>query len=154
MGHLSHGLAQGFQKCKDAYPTIGLEAVVDCRLWFWHSFFSFPGTQNDIHVLYQSNLFENVVNSVAPAAHFVVNNNVYEMGYYLTDWIYPPWSISMQSIGFPNGCKDKLFVKLQEAKCKEIERAFGVFQVCNGWLSSNFSNALVSFCVFMFFTYY
>ena len=102
----------------------------------------------------QSNVFENVVNGVAPAFHFVVNNNVYEMGYYLTDWIYPPWSISMQSIGFPNGCKDKLFVKLQEAKCKEIERAFGVLQVCNGWLSSNFSNAIVSFCVFMFFTYY
>ena len=78
-----------FRSGKDAYPIIRLQAVVDCRLWFWHSFFGFPGIQNDVNVLDQSNLFENVVSGDAPALHFVVNNNVYEMGYYLTDGIYP-----------------------------------------------------------------
>ena len=111
-----------FKSGKDAYPTIGLEAVVDWRLWFWHSFFGFPGTQNDINVLDQSNLFENMVNGVAPAVHFVVN--MYEMGDYLTDGIYLTWSVLMQSIGFRNGHKEQLFEKLQEAKCKEIERAY------------------------------
>ena len=91
------------------------------------------------------NLFENVVNGDAPAVHFVVNNNVYEMGYYLTDGIYPPWYVLMHSIGFPNGRKEQLFAKLQEAKRKEIERAFGVLQVRKGWLSNNFIVALVLF---------
>ena len=125
-----------FKSGKDKYPTIGLEAVVDCRLWFWHSFFGFPGTQNDINILDQSNLFEAVVNGVAPAVHFVVNKNVYEMGYYLTDGIYPPWQVLMQTISLPIGRKEQQFAKLQEAKRKEIERAFGVLQVSLGWLST------------------
>ena len=68
----------------------------------------------------------------APAVHFVVNNNVYEMGYYLFDEIYPSWSILMQSVSFPNGCKEQLFAKLQEAKRQEIECAFSVLQVRKG----------------------
>ena len=70
------------------------------------------------------------MNGVVPAVHFVVNSNVYEMGYYLTDGIYPPWSILMQSIGFSNVRKEHLFAKLQEVKCKEIKHAFGMLQVC------------------------
>ena len=59
-----------FKSGKDAYPTIGLEAVVDCRLWFWHSFCGFPDTQNDFNALGQSNLFNSMVNGVAPAFIF------------------------------------------------------------------------------------
>ena len=109
--------------------------MVDCRLWFWHSFFGSPGTQNDINILDQSNLFEAVVNGFAPAVHFVVNKNVYEMGYYLTDGIYPPWQVLMQTISLPVGRKEQQFAMLQEAKRKEIERAFGVLQVSHGWMS-------------------
>ena len=77
-----------------------------------------------------------MVNGVAPAVNFVVNKNVYEMGYYLTDGIYPSWQVLMQTISLPNGRKEQQFAKLQEAKRKEIERAFGVLQVSLGWLST------------------
>jgi len=40
------GQCQGHEKC----PSIGLEAVVDSNLWFWHATFGFPGTLNDINI--------------------------------------------------------------------------------------------------------
>jgi hypothetical protein len=85
-------------------------------------------------VLDQSDLFENLVDGTAPKVHFLVNHNVYAMGYYLTDGIYPPWYVLMQSISYPEGRKQQRYAKLHEAKRKEIERAFGVLQVIIGWL--------------------
>jgi hypothetical protein len=114
---------------KDKVPSIGLEAVVDCRLYFWHAFFGVPGAQNDINVVDQSDFFQNLVEGKAPEVHFIVNNKVYDMGYYLSDGIYPPWYVLMQSIPKPVGNKQCHFAKLQEAKRKEVERAFGVLQV-------------------------
>jgi len=123
-----------FKSGKDEYPSVCLEAICDERLYFWHAFFGVPGAQNDINVLDQSDLFDNLCNGISPQVHFVVNNNVYEMGYYLTDGIYPPWYVLMQSIPRPIGRKECHFAKLHEAKRKEIERAFGVLQVSFGWL--------------------
>jgi len=123
-----------FKSGKDKYPTVCLEAIVDERLYFWHAFFGIPGSQNDINVLDQSDLFENLVDGTAPKVHFLVNHNVYAMGYYLTDGIYPPWYVLMQSISYPEGRKQQHYAKLHEAKRKEIERAFGVLQVSLSWL--------------------
>jgi len=43
-----------FTNGKDQVPTIGLEAVVDSRYYFWHAFFGVPGSHNDINVIDQS----------------------------------------------------------------------------------------------------
>lgn len=117
-----------FKSGKDAYPTIALEAAVDFRLYFWHVFFGIPGSQNDINILDQSNMFDQLAQGLAPEVKFVVNNKLYDTGYYLTDGIYPPWAILMQTINKPEGRKQQLFAKLQEAKRKEVERGFGVLQ--------------------------
>jgi len=118
---------------KEKYPTIGLEAVVDGCLYFWPAYFGVPGSQNDINVVDQSNLFQNLVEGKAPLVHFIVNNKLYDMGYYLSDGIYPPWYVLIQTISKPQGNKQKLFAKMQEAKRKEIERAFGELQA-SFWL--------------------
>ena len=50
------------------------------------------------------------------------------MAYYLTDDIYPKWTTFIQSIRLPQGPKNSLFAKSQEAVRKDVERAFGVLQ--------------------------
>ena len=47
------------------------------------------------------------------------------MAYYLTDGIYPKWATFIQSIRLPQGAKNSLFAKTQEAVRKDVERAFG-----------------------------
>jgi len=41
--------------------TIMLEAVALHDLWIWHTFFGVPGSNNDINVLNQSQLFTNIL---------------------------------------------------------------------------------------------
>ena len=50
------------------------------------------------------------------------------MGYYLADGIYLKWSTFVKTIPSPQGHKNKLFAKAQEAYRKNVERAFGVLQ--------------------------
>ena len=35
---------------REKISSIGLEAVVNNNLWFWHAAFGFPGTLNDINI--------------------------------------------------------------------------------------------------------
>ena len=93
---------------KENFSTIGLEAIADCRLYFWHAYFGVPGSQNDINVIDQSDLFQNLTEGQAPQVKFIVNNKVYDMGYFLSDGIYPPWYCLMQTIPKPQGNKQKL----------------------------------------------
>ncbi|XP_038685753.1 uncharacterized protein LOC119985533 [Tripterygium wilfordii] len=50
------------------------------------------------------------------------------MGYYLADGIYPGWATFVKTISCPQGLKNKHFVIIQEARCKDVERAFRVLQ--------------------------
>ena len=109
-------------------PTIILEAVASYDLWIWHAFFGVPGTCNDINVLDRSPVFDDVLNDIAPNVKFTVNGHEYNMGYYLTDGIYPDWATFIQSITKPQGPKAKLFAEKQESTRKDVERAFGVLQ--------------------------
>ncbi|KAL6509846.1 hypothetical protein OROGR_022334 [Orobanche gracilis] len=120
--HGSH--TSGFKKA----PTLILEAVASKDLWIWHAFFGMAGTNNDINVLSRSTLFDDLVNGTAPPCHFVVNGHPYEMRYYLSDGIYPPYATLIQSITEPSLEKEKVFAKYQEGVRKDVERAFGVLQ--------------------------
>ncbi|XP_074305606.1 uncharacterized protein LOC141640824 [Silene latifolia] len=64
----------------------------------------------------------------APEVNYYVNGNRYNMGYYLTDGIYPSWASFVKSISTPVIQKHKLFAQHQEAVRKDVERAFGVLQ--------------------------
>jgi hypothetical protein len=89
-----------------------------CRLYFWHAFFGVPGAQNDINVLDCSPLFTGLLEGSAPQVRYVVNDNIYKMGYYLADGIYPEWQILMKTISEPQSEKQKLFAKRQEVAGK------------------------------------
>ncbi|KAJ0732908.1 putative harbinger transposase-derived protein [Helianthus annuus] len=58
-------------------PTIILEAVTSNDLWFWHSYFGVPGSNNDINVLHTSPLFQTVTNGTAPFCPFYVKGRYY-----------------------------------------------------------------------------
>lgn len=59
---------------------------------------------------------------------FKVNGKSSYRYYLLADGIYPPWSCFVQTIHLSGDEKRKHFAKVQEATCKDVERAFGVLQ--------------------------
>ena len=105
-----------------------LEAVASHDLWIWHAFFGTAGSNNDINVLNQSTIFTEVLQGRAPEVQFMVNGNEYNMGYYLTDGIYPEWAIFVKSLPKPLSEKDKLFAIKHAEVRKDVECAFGVLQ--------------------------
>ncbi|XP_058763538.1 uncharacterized protein LOC131636983 [Vicia villosa] len=70
-------------------PTIMLEAVASQDLWIWHAFFGIAGSNNDINVLNQSNVFNDILEGRAAIVQYTINGTPYNMGYYLADGIYP-----------------------------------------------------------------
>ncbi|CAH9096024.1 unnamed protein product [Cuscuta epithymum] len=109
-------------------PTLILEIVASRNLWIWHAFFGMAGTNNDITVLDRSPLFDDIINGISPPCSYVVQGHHYDMGYYLTDGIYPQYATLMQSISQPSSLKEKIFSQRQESIRKDVERAFGVLQ--------------------------
>ena len=109
-------------------PTLILEAVATEDLRIWHAYFGLPGSHNDINVLHRSNVFDDLANGRAPSVEFHVNDNIYSLGYYLADGIYPEWATLVKSIPMPISNKQKVFSERQESCRKDVERAFGVLQ--------------------------
>ena len=91
-----------------------LEAVASHDLWIWHAFFGVAGSNNDINVLNQSPLFTTQRQGIAPKVRFTVNGNEYDMGYYLSDGIYPEWAAFVKTFRLPQSDKHKLFAQKQE----------------------------------------
>ncbi|XP_070681754.1 uncharacterized protein [Malus domestica] len=52
----------------------------------------------------------------------------YELGYYLTDGIYPSLSTFVKSFSHPDSAKKKLFSQRQESYRKDVEREFKILQ--------------------------
>ena len=76
----------------------------------------------------QSPLFTTERNGTAPKCPFVVNDHMYQRGYYLTDGIYPAWATFVKAFKYPTDLKEKKFKKVQESARKDVERAFGVLK--------------------------
>ncbi|XP_057808944.1 uncharacterized protein LOC131023420 [Salvia miltiorrhiza] len=103
--------------------TIILEAVASQHLWICHAF-GVTISNNDINISQSIDvLLENEV-----AVHFVTNNAHYTRGYYLTDDIYPDWTVFVKSFPFSSNQKKRRFKVMQETAIKDVERAFGVLQ--------------------------
>ena len=51
-------LHEQFKRKDHKYPTLMLEAVADQRLWIWHAYFGVTGENNNLNVLYDSQLFD------------------------------------------------------------------------------------------------
>ncbi|XP_050875365.1 uncharacterized protein LOC127078990 [Lathyrus oleraceus] len=86
----------------------------------------FPGSNNDINVLNQSNVFNDILEGRTPNVQYTINGTPYNMGYYLADGIYPEWATFVKTISMPQGEKKKLFAQHQESARKDVERAFGL----------------------------
>ncbi|XP_021975279.1 protein ALP1-like [Helianthus annuus] len=109
-------------------PTLILQAVASQDLWIWHAYFGMAGANNDIAVLMSSNLFDDVIDGVAPNTSFYANDVEYKYGYYLTGGIYPEWATLVKTLSCPDDEKRLYFKKKQESARKDIERAFGVLK--------------------------
>ena len=122
------GWKRVFAKGVYKVPTLILEAVASYDLWIWHAFFGCPGTLNDLNVLHRSNVLQEVYKGAAPKCEYVVNGHKYNIGYFLSDGIYPRWATFVKTIPLPQGAKAKLFAERQESVRKDVERTFGVLQ--------------------------
>jgi Plant transposon protein len=118
------GMFQG----KAGVATIVLEAIADNSCRFWHFNFGAPGALNDVNVLDRSPLFDNAVRGEAPAVNFTVNGHDYKHAYWLGDGIYPRYACFIKTFPRPATRMQKMFASAQEAKRKDIERAFGMLQ--------------------------
>ncbi|XP_022013817.1 uncharacterized protein LOC110913285 [Helianthus annuus] len=109
-------------------PTLILQAVASQDLWIWQAYFGMADANNNIAVLVSSNLFDDVVDGVAPDTSFYANDVEYKYGYHLTDGIYPEWATLVKTLSCPDDEKKLHFKKKQESTRKDIERAFGVLK--------------------------
>jgi hypothetical protein len=69
-----------FTRGGEKVPTINFEDVASHDLWIWHAFFGVVGSNNDINVLNQSNLFMKELKGQAPIVQCMVNGNQYNTG--------------------------------------------------------------------------
>ena len=115
---------------KNGKPTLGLEAVADNSLWFWHSDFGFPGALNDINIWDRSELHNAMVDGTHDELdfEFILDDEIRRMLWYLADGIYPELARFVKTMPVPLTKKEKYFTSWQEAKRKDIERAFGVLE--------------------------
>ncbi|GJT43804.1 ALP1-like protein [Tanacetum coccineum] len=93
-----------------------LEAVASQDFWIWHAFFWLSGANNDLNILYHSNLFDEVLDNVAPDCPFTVNGHTYKRGYYLPDGIYPTWAAFVKSYTIARTAPDLNFKRAQDIK--------------------------------------
>lgn len=103
----------GMYKGKERVPTLVLEAVADKDTWIWHAFFGCPGSLNDLNVLDRSPLFDELAKDESPPSGFILNNKEFEMGYYLVDGIYPPYSVFIPSFPSPQTQKQQVSINSQ-----------------------------------------
>ncbi|BAF28163.1 protein ALP1-like [Oryza sativa Japonica Group] len=108
--------------------TMILEAVASNDSWIWHAFFGAIGSNNEITILGQPQLFTELLKGQAAHVQFSVNRRQYNTGYYLADGIYPEGNVFVKTVTLPQSEKDQLFARHQEGARKDVQEAFGLLQ--------------------------
>nr|XP_043629885.1 uncharacterized protein LOC122601185 [Erigeron canadensis] len=96
-----HSFPGQYTRGDKGHPTIMLEAVASYDLWIWHAYFGPAGSNNDINVLNETDLFKDLLQDRAPALQYTVNGEEFTKGYYLADGIYPEWATLVKSFKSP-----------------------------------------------------
>ena len=107
-------------------PTLILQAVASQDLWIWHAYFGMAGTNNDIAVLMSSNLFDDVIDGVAPDTSFYANGVEYKYGYSLTDGSYPEWATLVETLSCPDDEK-RLYYKKNMSRQEKMSNGLSVY---------------------------
>ncbi|XP_058783356.1 uncharacterized protein LOC131658036 [Vicia villosa] len=140
----------------------GMLGSIDCMHWEWKNC---PvawkgqfcrGSNNDINVLNQSNVFNDILEGRAATVQYTINGTPYNMGYYLADGIYLEWTIFVKTISMSQGEKRKLFAQHQESARKDVERnlecsnldlqLYVAQRVPDIWKPSSIPYMLASYC--------
>lgn len=108
-----------------------LEDIATQDLWIGHAYFGAPGSNNDINVLWRSNVYQYDIEGTAPGCNFQLKNNHYYMGYYLVDDIYPKGAILVKACKLLIMPIDCHLMKCHELVRKDVEYAFRVLET--GW---------------------
>lgn len=119
---------QGMMTGKEGKPSVRMEVVCSLDLWIWSFQFGLPGSMNDLNILELSDHFSRVLSGKFPpvSPSYKIAGRPFSWYYYLTDGIYPPWRIFIQSLSAPSDNKSKTFCTAQESVRKCVERVFGV----------------------------
>jgi hypothetical protein len=116
---------------REKFPSIGLKAVADNNLWFWHAAFGFPGTLNDINIWERSSLYESMINGRHDELDFdfLVDGVVFNKLFYLVDGIYPQLTCFLLSESDPHTKLAFSFAQDQESHRKDVEQEIGVLKL-------------------------
>jgi hypothetical protein len=108
-------------------PTVVLEAVADYHLWFWHAWFGYEGSLNDLNILNLSPLLKSLVDGTfvdveksANVVPFQVAGDLFQRLFVLVNGIYPQYSRFVKGIHLPVTESEKSFTAWQEAARKDI----------------------------------
>nr|XP_043633044.1 uncharacterized protein LOC122604215 [Erigeron canadensis] len=134
-----HDVARKFEAHEAKHHIPGMLGSIDCTHIEWRNcprricgfgmpFFGAPGSNNDLNVLNQFDLYLQEILGTAPDSSFSVNGRDYKRGYHLTDGIYNKWATLVKAYPYPTDPKEKKFKRLQEAARKDVERTFGVLK--------------------------
>jgi hypothetical protein len=120
---------------KEKYASIALESVIDYNLWFWHAYFGFPGTMNDINIWERSTLLESMLNGKHDDIdhEFVLYGEVFTKLFYLVDGICPSLTRFLGPEIDPATELDGSYKIDQEGSRKDVERGYGVLKL-KSWL--------------------
>jgi len=107
-----------------------LEAIADDSCFIWFVNFGDPGSLNDINVLDKSSIVGALIKGQLDlkTEPYTINGNERDWMHFLVDGIYPPWAIFVKTTprAAQRNRNDCRYSKMQEAKRKDIERAFGI----------------------------
>nr|BAC45073.1 ribosomal protein-like [Oryza sativa Japonica Group] len=115
--HTDHGAA-----------TMILEAVASHDHWIWHAFFAVIGSNNEMKIISQQQLFTEVLKGQVTQVQFSVNGKQYNTGYYLADGTYPEGNVFIKTVSLPQSEKDRIFARHQEGARKDVQEAFRLLQ--------------------------
>ena len=98
--------------------------------------YGYAGTFNDINIINLSHLQEGFLNRTfaeiklnSGVMPYIISDEEFYYIFYLVDGIYPQYSRFVEAVKQPILLEECKMTKFQEAARKDIERAFGVFQI-------------------------
>ncbi|KAL9678584.1 hypothetical protein QQ045_016431 [Rhodiola kirilowii] len=129
MTDVIHMLA--YRSCADQCAEItqmGVTTTLECMK---ECFIGVPEAQNDLNVLYQSDIFDPLLAGICPQVTYKVNGSTNSNSYYFADGIYPRYSSFVNQ--FPiHKLKRRNYTQLSRSVIAKMLR--GALEFYDGWM--------------------